>query len=319
MYNNPSTAPYNQYYSTSSTRLIPNCDDRRQDSFSDYSKREVFYNGQAETRLTDTAPIKNSDNHLEANGYYPFTNHVVTKFSNVPPVTSSLSSLPQPQASQMYPAESVNITTNKSYWEWNNNGGSYTSAAMNYNGGIQTYDYPNGTKQQFNGYHVGYPDVLQKDSHGGFNVSSFTLRGHSKMTSFKFNPKLITSTLSNIFFRYAHSAAKKNTPTPHMHDVIFECSVSLELTVNKTTVNACHWYQLSMAWLLFFCLSRFYLFLHFHISFVTIPFSFYFQNAFIFACHIATRNRIISANPPTTHPPVELFDIILIFATSIIG
>ena len=190
MYNNPSTAPYNQYYSTSSTRLIPNCDDRRQESFSDYPKREVFYNGQAETRLTDTAPIKNSDNHMEANGYYPFSNHVVTKFSNVPPVTSSMSSLPQPQASQIYPAESVNITTNKSYWEWNNNGGSYTSAAMNYNGGIQTYDYPNGTKQQFNGYHVGYPDVLQKDSHGGFNVSSFKLRGNSKKTSFKFNPKL---------------------------------------------------------------------------------------------------------------------------------
>jgi hypothetical protein len=54
----------------------------------------------------------------------------------------------------------MNITANKSYWEWNNNGC--------FNGGIKNYDYTSGTKQ----FMSFYPDVLQKNVFSGYSVSS---------------------------------------------------------------------------------------------------------------------------------------------------
>ena len=183
-----SSSTYDHYYNNnSSSRLLTNCDDRRQQSFSDYPSREIFFNGtsaQENNRMADTSGgMKANDNHLETNpGYYEngFNNHApypndVSNFSSVVPVTSqsaltsSVTTSVLPPASQIYPNESINITANKSYWEWNNNGyaNNSTNATTYNNGGIRGYDFFSGIKQ----FNSGYPDVLQKNSHAGYSVS----------------------------------------------------------------------------------------------------------------------------------------------------
>jgi len=182
------SSSYDHYYSnnSSSRLLLTNCDDRMQPSFSDYPARELFYNGtssQENNRMTDTAGgMKAKDNHIETNpGYYEnsFNNHApypndVSNFTSVVPVTSqsamtsSVTTSVLPPASQIYPNETMNITSNKSYWEWNNNGYANNSASATYNGGIRRSDlFGIGTKQ----FNSGYPDVLQKNSHSGYSVS----------------------------------------------------------------------------------------------------------------------------------------------------
>ena len=195
-----SAATYDHYYNNnSSSRQMPNCDDKRQQQqqqqgFSDYPVTDMFYNGQTENRIdAERSPLlKPNDNHLEPNGssnsgnYYPnpFNNHVTSYVNDMPNfssvvavsanpamMTSSVTTSvlpPSSQQQQHYPAETINITNNKNYWEWNNNG--YPGAAVDYNGGMRNYEYTAETKQ-FISSNTRYPDVLQKDHQTGFNVS----------------------------------------------------------------------------------------------------------------------------------------------------
>ncbi len=193
-----SATTYDHYYNNnSSSRLMPNCDDKRQQQkqqgFSDYPASDMFYNGQTEGRIdAERSPLlKANDNHLDSNGgnsgnYYPnpFSNHVTSYVNGVPnfssvvavsansamtsSVTTSVLPPPSQQQQQHYPGETMNITNNKNYWEWNNNG--YPSAAIDYNGGMRNYEYTADSKQ-FITSNTRYPDVLQKDPQTGFNVS----------------------------------------------------------------------------------------------------------------------------------------------------
>ena len=165
---NASASNYDHYHynnSSSTSRLLTNCDD-----FADYQAREVYYNGKAADMTDAGTTMKPNDNHLDSNpGFYDdrFNNHAsynnhVENLSSVAQVASQplmTSVTTTASASQIYPNEPINITSNKSYWEWNNNN--------SYNGGVQTYDYSVGMKP----FLPGYPDVLQKNTMMAYNVS----------------------------------------------------------------------------------------------------------------------------------------------------
>ena len=177
----PSTANYDHYHysnnnvggpNVGSGRIVASCDDR---SFQDYpAAREIFYEGtNSESRLVENqaAVLKPNDNHLDSNpAFYdsrfsnpaPYSTGTVNQFSSIAPVTSQPVMTSQPatsSASQLYPSESVNITANKNFWEWNNNG--FATAA--FNGGVHNYDFSKA-------YGSGYPDVLQKNAMMGYTV-----------------------------------------------------------------------------------------------------------------------------------------------------
>jgi multidrug efflux pump subunit AcrA (membrane-fusion protein) len=109
----------------------------------DYPQREIFYDRTNSERVVEKpTALKPTDNHLDSNpGFYDprFSKpapYATNNFSNVAPVTSQpgATSAVTSTASQLYQNETINITANKNYWEWNNNGNGF---AVTFNGGVQ--------------------------------------------------------------------------------------------------------------------------------------------------------------------------------------